>query len=135
MKFALSCLAVALAVGGFVSSLWLAPTAWADEEKKPAPVYSKDVAPFVQKYCVECHSGNRAKAGVKLDGGYDSLLKASRKGKSLVAAGKPDDSALLLCLSGSGFKTMPPRKQEAQPTKEEIARLKDWIAAGAKNDS
>jgi mono/diheme cytochrome c family protein len=104
-------------------------------ETKAAAGYAQDVAPFLSKYCVECHRGNRAKARVRLDGGYDALMKASRKGKPLVAAGEPDRSVLLLCVSGSGFKVMPPRKYRAQPGKEEIETVRAWIAAGARKDS
>ena len=100
------------------------------EDPKAAPTYAKDVGPFIKKYCTECHGNAKAKAGVKLDGSYDSLMKASRRGNMLVDAGNPDKSVLLKCMNGSGYKKMPPRKSSSQPSKDEIAAIKTWIADG-----
>ncbi len=124
----------ALPVLGIVA--WSAVLAEPTRAEDPAPAasYTKDVAPFLKTYCVECHRGAKARARVRLDDGYDGLMKSSRRGQALVAAGAPDKSVLLQCLSGSGFKTMPPRKYAAQPTRDEIATVRAWIAAGAKND-
>ncbi len=133
MKAILPLLALSAAVLAACSAV-LDPDPVRADDAAPAASYTKDVAPFVKTYCVECHRGAKAKARVRLDDGYDGLMKASRKGQSLVAAGAPDKSVLLQCLAGSGFKTMPPRKYASQPAKEEIAKVRAWIASGAKND-
>jgi hypothetical protein len=31
------------------------------------PSYTKDVRPFLDKYCLECHQGNKSKTGVNLE--------------------------------------------------------------------
>jgi cytochrome c5 len=105
-------------------------TARADD--KPAPKFSEDVGPFLKKYCSSCHGEEKPKAGVTLDGSYDGLMKAMRKGKSLITASSTEKSLLYSCISGA--KPMPPRQAKAKPTKDEIAKIKEWIKAGAKND-
>lgn len=96
------------------------------------PSFTKDVQPFVQKYCTECHNAQKAKAGVVLDS-FDAMLKAGKKGAPVVP-GKPEKSSLYLTMTGGG-KQMPPRKFPDKPTKDEIAVIKAWIAAGAKDDT
>jgi mono/diheme cytochrome c family protein len=96
-----------------------------------APTYSKDVAPFLKKYCVDCHNSNKAKAGFDLET-YDSLVGEGKKGRAAVVPGNPDKSRVVMVLEGNG-KQMPPRKSP-QPDKKEVAKLRDWIADGAKND-
>jgi hypothetical protein len=107
--------------------------AWAGAAKAaddPSPSFGKDVKPFLNKYCMNCHSGPRARAGYSVE----SLTSLTRDGKKgpLVVPEKPDDSELLLTLTGKG-KAMPPRKAP-QPKAEEIAKVKAWVEAGAKDD-
>jgi hypothetical protein len=111
--------------------LWSVPAARADADKD-APSFTKDVKPFLTKYCVNCHMGDKPKGGVALDT-YDGLTKNPKK--KVVIAGKPTMSLLLLTMSSKGDKKMPPKKEKAQPTAAEIAKIKDWITAGAKDDS
>lgn len=90
--------------------------------------YVKDVKPFMEKYCNTCHVGNKPKAGIATD----TVANLLKKG---VVAGKPASSAVLTTMEGAGKKKMPPRKEKAQPTAAEIAKIKTWIADGAKDDS
>jgi hypothetical protein len=96
-----------------------------------APSYAKDVKPFLTKYCMDCHNNDKAKSGYSVET-LDRLMKMGRKG-ALVVPEKPDESRLLLTMAGKG-KQMPPRKV-AQPRAEEIAKVRDWIKAGAKDDT
>jgi hypothetical protein len=96
-----------------------------------APSYTRDVKPFLVKYCTECHNDTKTKAGYNLES-YDTLLKAARKGAAVVP-GSPDKSMLVRTLSGSA-KQMPPRKS-VQPKAAEIAMIKEWIKAGARDDT
>jgi hypothetical protein len=100
-------------------------------DETPPPSYTKDVTPFLTKYCMECHSGAKAKKGYRVDS-YDALTKAGRGG--LVVAEQPDKSPLIRSLEGKG-KKMPPSRYTAQPKAEEITMMRDWIKAGAKNDT
>ncbi len=95
------------------------------------PSYIKDVKPFLVKYCMDCHNNTKAKSGYSVES-FDRLLRRGRKG-ALVVAEKPDESRLLLCMAGKG-KPMPPRNKP-QPSAEEITRVRNWVKAGAKDDT
>lgn len=95
------------------------------------PSYTKDVVPFLTTYCMDCHNSDKAKSGYSVET-FAGLTKMGKKG-ALVVPAKPDESRLLLALAGKG-KQMPPRKA-AQPKTEEIAKVRDWIKAGAKDDT
>ena len=97
------------------------------------PSYTKDVKPFLKNYCTQCHSGFRAKAGYSVDT-YDNLLKKGRGGSSLVVPEKPDGSRLMMCMTGKTRRAMPPRGR-AQPKADEIDKVREWIKAGAKDDT
>jgi mono/diheme cytochrome c family protein len=96
------------------------------------PSFTKDVKPFLAKYCVECHGANKPKGGFNFSS-YNDLMKGSKKKKAIVE-GKPDDSLLVKTLDGTE-KRMPPKKSTKQPTAKEIDVIKAWIKAGAKDDS
>jgi hypothetical protein len=106
-------------------------SAWCRSASAEDASYTKDVKPFVEKYCMSCHADGKGKAGYSVET-YTSLTKKGRKG-ALVVAEKPDDSRLITTMEGKG-KPMPPKKAP-QPKAEEIAKVKDWIKAGAKDDS
>jgi WD40 repeat protein len=97
-----------------------------------APSYARQVKPFLAKYCSECHSGDRPKAGLNLDT-YKSIMAGSRNGHAVVP-GKPDDSQLVLALEAQAGSPMPPKRAK-QPKRTERAILRAWVAAGAKDDS
>jgi hypothetical protein len=94
--------------------------------------YAKDVRPFLDKYCVECHQGKKAKAGVNL-ASFESMMAASRKGRKIVVAGQADKSQLVTCVEGTNGRKMPPKKNAKQPTEMEIKLLRDWVNEGAKD--
>jgi hypothetical protein len=98
-----------------------APASAADD-KKP-PTYTANVAPLLKDACSSCHSGVRAKARLDVTK-YDSVMR-------FVKSGDPDKSKLHNCLIGKGAKMMPPKNPLAE---DQIALIKDWIAAGAKKD-
>jgi mono/diheme cytochrome c family protein len=113
-------------------ALWSVPAARAEADKDP-PSYTKDVKPFLTKYCVNCHMGEKPKGGVTLDT-YEGLTKNPKK--KVVVAGKPTLSLLIVSMQApGGDKKMPPKKEKTQPTAAEIAKIKAWITAGAKDDS
>jgi hypothetical protein len=94
--------------------------------------YTKDIKPFLATYCAECHSAARPRSGVSVES-YDALVKGRG---SLVVPGQPDRSNLLRITDpATARKIMPPRKFGKKPTAEELAMVKAWIAAGAKDDS
>jgi WD40 repeat protein len=96
------------------------------------PSYVKQVKPFFARYCLECHAGDNAEGGLNLET-YKGLLEGGGRGKAIVP-GKPDESLLVRQVEGKAKPTMPPKKAK-QPPAAEIALLRNWVAAGAKDDS
>jgi uncharacterized membrane protein len=95
------------------------------------PSYSKDVQPFLTRYCVQCHGSAKPKAGVRFDS-FEGMMEKSKR--RTVVPGQPDQSRLIAVLSGRG-RMMPPKNYTPRPTPEEIDQLKAWIKAGAKSDT
>ncbi len=93
------------------------------------PSYSKDIKPLVAKYCSECHFGNQPKGQLNLDS-FTLLQKGGESGPVLVP-GKADESLFVIMVED---KQMPP-KTAKRPAKEEVALLRAWVEAGAKDDS
>ncbi len=127
-------LGIALVLAGLLGICWAAPIAVsADEPKKEdkkedkkdekVPTFKNDVAPLLNTACAGCHAGGKKKAGVDISS-YDTVMK-------IVKANDADKSRLVKSVTGQGAKLMPPKKglSDAQ-----VATLKAWINAGAKND-
>src|SRR5438128_2353805 len=96
------------------------------------PSYSRQVRPFLAKYCLECHSADKAKGGLCLES-FESLTKGGDHGP-VVVPGKPDASRLVLMVEGKEKLAMPP-KTAKQPSADERGVLRAWVAAGAKVDA
>jgi WD40 repeat protein len=94
--------------------------------------FTKDIQPFLAKYCYECHKGPKGKAELDVST-YQGFLKGGISFPGFVP-GKPNDSFALTLVEGKSKPVMPP-KGKPQPTDAEKKLLRDWIAAGAKDDS
>ena len=96
-------------------------------------LFVRRVWPLFQEKCLACHGNDET----KIKAGYDmrTLESAIRGGESELKAlvpGKPDESPLYLASTRKhdDWEPMPPK--EADKLKpEQIAWIKDWIAAGA----
>lgn len=78
--------------------------------------------------CQQCHSGPNPKEGIDMST-YAGLMKGGEDGP-VVVAGDPDNSVLIMAMKGTGGKKqMPPTGKLPD---EEIAKVADWIKAGAK---
>ncbi len=105
----------------------------ADQPFKPLPqrvVFAEEVAPILTERCVGCHSGQKAKGGLRLDN-FAELMKGGNNG-AVVIAGDPAKSNLIryLDLPESDPKHMPP-KGKTQPTEDEQLILNWWVQVGA----
>ncbi|HEY1192355.1 MAG TPA: DUF1592 domain-containing protein, partial [Gemmata sp.] len=81
------------------------------------PAYKAKVLPFLQKYCVDCHKGEKAKGGLALDGYVTEA--AARKDRKNWAA--------IQHVTSTG--EMPPKaSKKPQPTKEEREFFVEWVA-------
>src|SRR2546421_1835170 len=90
------------------------------------PTFEKDIRPILKAHCFECHG-----EGEKLKGGLDlrlrRLMLQGGDDGPVIVPGKPGQS-LLFKLVHSG--EMP--KRDKKLTREQVALIKQWIAAGAK---
>lgn len=88
----------------------------ADDAASLAATFSKEVAPFLQKYCVRCHHVDEPMSGVRVDalnGNWEERhLKLWQGIQRQIAQ-----------------RAMPP-EDEPQPSSEERERLTAWIARG-----
>jgi mono/diheme cytochrome c family protein len=99
---------------------------------EPGPSYARQVRPFLAKYCVECHNPNKFQGGFAVDT-YEALKEGGNRGPGFVP-GQPNESPVVLLTERNGNTPMPPPRSK-QPTREEVALLRSWVAAGAKDDS
>jgi uncharacterized membrane protein len=105
----------------------------ADLPWKPLPeriAFDDVVGPILNDRCVSCHSGQKAKGGLRLDR-FDLVMKGGNGGAAIVP-GDPAKSLLsrYIDLPEDDDKHMPP-KGKTQVTDDERAILDWWIEAGA----
>jgi WD40 repeat protein len=98
-----------------------------------APSYARQVKPFLTKYCAECHRPGKTRGDLDLSD-VKSMTRGGQNGPAFVP-GKPDDSLLVTLAEGKDNPKMPTKDARAQPTAAEVALLRAWVAAGAKDDS
>jgi hypothetical protein len=91
------------AVAGEVDLSKLPPPA-----KKDGLTYAKDIRPMLEASCFRCHTGERPKAGLRLDS-LEATLKGSKEEKVIVP-GKSQDSPLVIAIAQiDAEKAMPPK--------------------------
>jgi hypothetical protein len=124
-----ACLLVALA-GALTPCPSPAAGAKADATKAFTPeqvaFYQKQVLPVLQKNCFKCHSGKKARGGLRLDS-RAALLKGGDLGPALLPA-RPDDSPLLKAVRYKDGLEMPPSGKLPAGQIDLIAR---WAKMGA----
>ncbi len=102
----------------------------------PPASYSKDVKPFVDKYCVRCHkpgADGTEKSGFMMVT-YADIMKGTKYG-SVVKPGDSFTSALVMLVEGRAHPSLRmPHDKGEKPSQKEIDRVKAWIDAGAKED-
>ena len=99
--------------------------------------FKTEVEPILREKCFKCHSGPRAKKGIRYDD-PDTLAKfIGDHEKAVIVPGKPLDS-LLVKLAGlprNNTDAMPPPQRGDGLTIPEMAVIKNWITEGAKLES
>ncbi len=93
-------------------------------------LYQQVVVPILQTRCYECHAERVVKGGLDLET-WATLRRGGKDGPA-VLAGEPEKSLLFqrINLPLEHTEHMPPRRK-AQPTPEETALIRKWIALGA----
>ncbi len=111
-------------VAGLILAITLTSTCWADPDEAAKgeaalradakKTFKEKVAPFVKKYCIECH-GTRPKAGINLQSAVRSPGTTSSflHWKKAVANVKVHD--------------MPPEYADKIPTEDERQQFMEWI--------
>ena len=91
--------------------------------------FQRDVAPILQRRCVNCHNEENAKGGYRADS-FAALQKPGDSEAAPLAPGKPEASELHRLLVTTDADERMPQKADALPP-EESAAIRDWIAQGA----
>ena len=117
-RFAATALACAFALGTFTAN------------GAAAVDYARDVKPLIATACVQCHSSEKPKGGLRLDTAKNAM-KGGDSGSSIVL-GAPEKSLFIQLLDGA-HDDIPQMPYKRNPlTGEQTALLKQWIKEGAK---
>jgi mono/diheme cytochrome c family protein len=94
--------------------------------------YARQVAPIFANNCADCHSAEDHKSGLDASS-VSTLIKGGKKAGPAIVPGKPDESPLVLYLRGLRKPQMP--KGNPALSEEELHLIRQWIFAGARDDS
>ncbi len=103
---------------------------------KPEVSFSRDVAPIIHDYCLNCHEpGGKGmeKSGLDMRS-YQSLMKGTRFG-SIVKPGDSFSSILIQVIDGRVHESIKmPYGMAGGLSKDKIGVLKKWVDQGAKDN-
>lgn len=95
--------------------------------------FARDIQPLLERSCVGCHSGDRAKGGFQVTS-REAILRGGARGEPAVVAHRSTNSPLLRLITDQvEDQEMPPLgKRDKFPalSKEEAGRLASWIDQG-----
>lgn len=119
--------------GAALALLVLAPqVAWAEESSEID--FNRDIRPLLSDRCYACHGPdeNHREGGIRFDVA-ESVLGEADSGETAIVPGKPDESEMIArILSDDESLKMPPPDSNKSLNADEIAKLKQWVAEGAK---
>lgn len=130
---------------GLVGALWLGVAQGAetnaiqpvairpiDPQAAPKVSYYRDIRPLLADHCVECHGATEPEGDYQV-GSVAELLKSGKKHGPGVIPGKPDESPVVQFIRGE----LKPQMPKGNPAMSEagLHLLRQWIAAGAKDDT
>ncbi len=93
--------------------------------------FKRDLAPWIAKYCLRCHTGTEAEGGLSLES-FDSLMRGGKRGK-VVVPGRPEES-LIYKLVGSFDEQRRMPANRSKLLRKDWENLGYWIHEGAKFD-
>lgn len=91
--------------------------------------YNSQIKPLINKKCISCHGGVKAKGGFSLLF-REEALAPTKSGKPAIIPGDPDGSELIRRLELADPEDRMPYKHEPLSS-EEIALFRNWIKQGA----
>ncbi|HXB91817.1 MAG TPA: DUF1549 domain-containing protein, partial [Puia sp.] len=91
--------------------------------------FNTQVKPIINRKCITCHGGVRAKGGFSLLFREEAFAK-TESGQPAIIAGDPDHSEMIRRISSSDPEEKMPYKHEPL-TKEEIKIFREWVRQGA----
>jgi WD40 repeat protein len=95
------------------------------------PSYYRDVQPVLQKNCVGCHQPAMKSSGLDLTT-YNAFRDGGKHGPAFTT-GAPDQSVIVRYITGETKPVMPLGGPPL--SKEDIGLIREWIKAGAHDDS
>lgn len=95
--------------------------------------FATEVQPIMREKCFKCHSGPRAKKGIRYDDAETLANFIGEHEKAVIKPGKPEESLLieLASLPRDDSHAMPPPQRGDGLSIPELALIKQWIAEGA----
>jgi hypothetical protein len=102
------------------------PGARSNISEEDARFFERSVRPLLAERCWECHAGEAAEAGLRLDA-RDAMMGGGDSGPAVVA-GNPAESLLISAIHYAGEPQMPP---DGKLSADEIDVLVEWIKRGA----
>lgn len=95
-----------------------------------ASEYERIIRPLLERTCTSCHNEDKQKGDLLLT--TPAGIRAGGFTGPVLVPGQPDESPLLTrCLLPIDHDDRMPPEGKPQPTAEELAALRAWIAAGA----
>jgi mono/diheme cytochrome c family protein len=94
--------------------------------------YARQIKPLLDNNCSDCHSADEHKSDLDASS-VAALLKGGKKAGPAIVRGKPDESPLVQFVRGLRRPQMP--KGNPPLSEDEVHLLREWIFAGAKDDS
>ena len=92
--------------------------------------YLAGIKPLLRSRCYSCHGGLKQKAGLRVDT-VELMLRGGDSGPALVKGGAGESLLLERVSARDAAERMPPEHEGEPLTAEQIALLREWIAAGA----
>lgn len=95
--------------------------------------FASEIQPIMREKCFKCHSGPRAKKGIRYDDAETLAGFIGEHEKAVIKPGKPEDSLLvqLASLPRDDSHAMPPPQRGEGLSIPELTLIKQWITEGA----
>ncbi len=113
-------------VGQYLAQRLKAQTNYTSQDQAQ-PLFETHIQPLLANKCVDCHQGDEAKGGLRLDQ-LIHLYKGGTSGPIL----EPGNAQKSFLFHITASKEMPPASHDTPLTLEELELLRIWIESGAK---